>query len=103
MPPSSAIVIAAIRSRSVVDLRYDDDASPRAVCPHVLYRSPKGTECLDAYQLNGPTHGGPLPGWRLFELRKVVSFVPREERFLAAPGYNPEAAKYRRGTIARVT
>jgi hypothetical protein len=95
-------LISAIHERHVVQLRYEGSPSPRIVHPHVLFRTSTNTECVDAYQISGPTHGGLLPGWRQFDLDKITSLATVEEAFAVAPGYHPEATKYRHGLVARV-
>jgi hypothetical protein len=95
-------LIVAIHERRVVQLRYEGSTGPRTVHPHVLFRTSTDKECVDAYQVSGPTHAGLLPGWRQFDLDKVVSLAVAAEIFATAPGYDPEAAKYRHGIIARV-
>jgi predicted DNA-binding transcriptional regulator YafY len=97
-----ADVIRAIRERQVAEVRYDDDAMGRIVHPHVLYRTANGQEHVDAYQIEGPTHAGALPDWRLFTLAKIRRVEVLAERFSPAPGYNPGGPKYRHGVIARV-
>jgi hypothetical protein len=101
MPVDRDQIIAAIASRSVVELRYHDGA-PRLVQPHVLYRATDGHELLDAYQVAGYTHRGPLPDWRLFSVVKIAHFVILEARFEVAPGYNPASPRYGSGLIACV-
>ena len=94
-------LVSAIRERRVVLLRYEGSPSPRTVHPHVLFRTSTSKECVDAYQISGPTHGGVLPGWRQFDLEKVHSLATAAERFALAPGYDPAATKYRHGIIAQ--
>jgi hypothetical protein len=95
-------VIAAIDERHVVRLRYEGGPAPRTVHPHVLFRAAAEREFVDGYQISGPTHGGPLPGWRQFDLEKIHSLAIAPETFTVAPGYHPEATKYRHGIVARV-
>ena len=76
-------LISAIHERRVVHLRYEGSPSPRIVHPHVL-------------------DGGLLPGWRRFDLDKIISLATVEEASAVAPGYHPEATKYRHGLVARV-
>jgi hypothetical protein len=95
-------VIAAIDERRVVRLRYEGGPAPRTVHPHVLFRTSTDRECVDGYQVSGPTHGGPLPGWRQFDLERIVSLTSAAGTFALAPGYHPEATKYRHGIVARV-
>jgi hypothetical protein len=97
-------VIAAIESRSVVELSYEGDRGARLVHPHVLYWTSTGKECVDSYQVAGFTgEGGPLPDWRLFNLRKITHFDVLDESFQLAPGYKPNSPKYRNGVMARAS
>ncbi|MFL5963977.1 MAG: hypothetical protein ACJ757_13905 [Gaiellaceae bacterium] len=99
MPVNRHEIVAAINSRSVVDLRYEGEA-PRLIQPHVLYRGAKGQELLDTYQVAGFTHTGPLPAWRHFSVDKITQFTILDAMFEIAPGYNPDSLKYRSGLIA---
>jgi hypothetical protein len=94
-------IVAAIDSRSVVELHYDGGPS-RLVQPHVLYRGADGQELLDTYQVAGYTHRGPLPAWRHFSVAKITQFTTLDAEFEIAPGYNPDSSKYRNGLIAFV-
>jgi len=94
-------LIRAVLERRVVEFRYDKDNADRFVHPHVLYRTSAGNECVDAYQVAGPTHSGTLPDWRLFDLRKIRRLDVLGEGFSPAPGYDPNSRKYRHGVIAR--
>jgi hypothetical protein len=101
VPVNRHEIVAAIGSRSVVELRYDGEA-PRLVQPHVLYRGSEGQELLDTYQLAGYTHSGPLPAWRHFSVDKITQFTILDAVFEIAPGYNPDSPKYGDGLIAFV-
>jgi hypothetical protein len=94
-------IAAAIASRSVVEMRYESQAS-RVVHPHVLYRGAEGQELLDTYQVAGYTQKGRLPAWRLFSVTKISEFRRLDAVFELAPGYNPDSPKYAGGLIARV-
>lgn len=98
-----AELLRAIAEHRVVELRYDQDAAYRRVQPHVLYRTSAGKECVDIYQVEGPTHSGGLPDWRLLELRRIRRMHVLEETFTQAPGYNPGGDRYRHGVIARAS
>jgi len=101
MPVDRDQIVAAIASRSVVEMRYESGA-PRLVQPHVLYRAADGHELLDTYQVSGYTHAGPLPDWRLFIVAKITQFVILDAEFDIAPGYNPGSPKYASGLLAWV-
>ncbi|HEV7641440.1 MAG TPA: hypothetical protein VGO39_11280 [Gaiellaceae bacterium] len=94
-------IVTAISLRSVVEMRYESQAS-RVVHPHVLYRGAEGQELLDTYQVAGFTHKGRLPAWRLFSVSKITEFRMLEAVFEIAPGYNPDSPKYRGALIVRV-
>src|SRR6266566_575790 len=95
-------LLAAVADRRVVELRYQGDAAKRVIQPHIVYRTGTGKECVDGYQLAGPTHSGSLPDWRPFDLTKIQYLEVLHERFSPAPGYNPSSRKYQRGVVARV-
>jgi hypothetical protein len=95
------VVREAIAGRQTVFLVYRD-GSTRVVQPHVLYRTAKGSVCLDAYQVAGASASGMLPGWREFDLARVSDVEPVGEAFTVAPGFDPRAAKYRDGLISSV-
>jgi hypothetical protein len=94
-------LIQAVAERRVVELRYEGDAASRVVHLHVLYRTGTGKECIDAYQVEGPTHSGTLPDWRPFDLSKIRHLEILDKGFGLAPGYNPRGRKYRHGIVAR--
>jgi hypothetical protein len=94
-------LIRAVSNRRVVELGYEADDADRLVHPHILYRTSAGNECVDTYQVAGPTHSGTLPEWRLFDLRKIRRLNVLDEGFSPAPGYDPASRKYRHGVIAR--
>jgi predicted DNA-binding transcriptional regulator YafY len=96
---TSAELETAVRERRVVELRYQGDpgSEPRVIYPHALYITSTGKECIDAYQVAGPSRSGSLPEWRDFNLAKIVQVRTLDEHFELAPGYNPGSAKYRHG------
>jgi hypothetical protein len=96
-----AELVRAIAEHRVVELRYDQDSADRRVQPHVLYRTSAGKECVDTYQVEGPTHSGALPDWRLLDLQRIRRLHVLDEAFTPAPGYNPGGEKYRHGVIVR--
>ncbi|MGH2716780.1 MAG: WYL domain-containing protein [Thermoleophilaceae bacterium] len=94
---------AAIEGRRVVRLGYNGDSGPeRTVHPHALFKAETGNLCLDSYQVDGYTTRGVLPQWRMFTVEKVTSIEVLDERFTVAPGWNPNAKRYRDGLVARV-
>ncbi len=100
MAVPQGLVRDAIDERRIVRLRYQGDGSEREVWPHIMYRTSKGTVCVDCYQIAGPTHGR-LPDWRPFNLMKIVTFDAEQWRFEVAPDYNSASPKYRHGVLAR--
>ena len=95
------VVRDAIAQRRSLFLVYGEGAT-RVVQPHVLYRSAKGTVCLDAYQVAGSSSSGRLPGWREFDLARTREVEVLEDAFEPAPGFDRAAAKYRQGVIASI-
>jgi hypothetical protein len=94
---------AAIEGRRVVRLGYSGDSGAmRTVHPHALFESEAGSLCLDGYQVDGYTSSGVLPQWRVFTVDKVMAIEVLDEGFTVAPGWNPEAKRYRNGLVARV-
>ena len=91
----------AIARRHSLFLVYGDGAT-RVVQPHILYRTAKGTICLDAFQVAGSSSSGRLPGWREFDLARTREIELLEDAFDPAPGFDPGAPKYRHGVIASV-
>jgi hypothetical protein len=91
-----ATIREAMRSRSPLALIYEGDRGrSRTVHPQVLYFDGSGTLLVDCWQLSGPSKsGGPLPGWRAFELAKIEWVEPGRGRIDAAPGLDLEAEKY---------
>ena len=100
MPGVEAVLEQAIRARRPVALEYRYRGQGlRTVHPHALYRTPRGRVC-DVYQVDGYTsRRRTLPGWRALDVRQIVSAEPLPGRFPLAPGYNPDAPKYRGGIV----
>lgn len=98
-----ATIRSALRSRSSLELTYEGDrGSSRTVHPQVLYFDRNDTLFLDCWQLSGPSKsGGPLPGWRAFELAKIRSVELGSDQIEPAPGLDLRAGKYAR-ILARV-
>jgi hypothetical protein len=63
----------------------------------VLYLDSGGTLLVDCYQVSGPSSsGGPVPGWRAFELAKIVRLELGEGEFEESPALNLQSPKYSR-------
>ena len=92
----------AIRAQHSLFLVYREGAT-RVVQPHVLYLARDGKVCLDAYQIAGESASGMLPGWREFTLDETSDLEPLDDAFEIAPGFDPDAPKYRHGVLAVVT
>lgn len=89
------IIREALRLRSPLALGYEGDSGARIVHPQVLYLDAGGTLLVDCRQLSGPSKsGGPLPGWRAFELAKINRVEPIDGKIGAAPGLNLHSSKY---------
>jgi hypothetical protein len=88
----------ALRRRTPISLSYHRDGGlTRTVHPQVLYVDSGGTLLVDCYQVNGPSSsGGPVPGWRAFELAKIVRLEPGSGECGEAPELNLQSPKYSR-------
>lgn len=93
-----ATIREALRSRAPLYLTYHrDGALSRTVHPQVLYLDSAGTRLVDCYQVSGPSSsGGPVPGWRAFELAKIAQVELGEGEYGAAPELNLQSPKYAR-------
>ena len=67
---AEATLTQAVLARRVVAGRYiaGGDDGVRVFYPHVLYRSAAGELLVDVFQVDGPTRGGQLPGWRVLKV-----------------------------------
>jgi len=54
-------------------------------------------EVLSAYQIDGFSHSGELPGWRLYLLSETSQIQKTDKIFtVARPGYNPNDSRMNR-------
>jgi hypothetical protein len=92
----------AVRAHRVVELVYRgrEGVGARIVHPHAIYRTSTGKLCMEGVQVGGITRSGALPGWRDFELMRVVDVRILEATFIPAPEFDPAAPKYRYGLLA---
>ncbi len=82
LPNLDAVLTAAIQNKRRLRLRYKDQAAPRVVEPHVLYRTRSGRLVLQAYQTRGYSAGNRVPPfWRPFQVRKIATLDVLEEMF----------------------
>src|SRR4051794_4438513 len=61
----------------------------RTVEPHLVGIHEAGEPVLVAYQSEGPSRSGDLPGWRTFILTEVEDVAVSDGQFPARPGFNP--------------
>ena len=73
------VLVAAIRGRWVVHLRYD--WGHRVVEPHVYGRNPDGHELLRAFQTGGHSESGRPFGWKLFRVEEIENLHLPGKRF----------------------
>jgi hypothetical protein len=73
------LLIAAIRDRLVVHLRYD--WGHREVEPHVYGLNQDGHELLRAFQTGGHSESGQPYGWKLFRVDEVQNLHLPGKRF----------------------
>lgn len=98
----TADLLSAVRAHRAVELQYRSRGSVRTriVHPHAGYRTSTGKLCMEGVQVGGDTRSGPLPGWREFELMRVVDLRLLETEFELDPDYEPSSPKYRHGLLA---
>lgn len=99
------VLMAGVKQRRRVAIRYRDQERSRVVEPHVIYTDENREVVADCYQVRGYSAGGrPTPFWRPFRIKKIVEAALLNEPF--APrfheGFNPEKVKYRAGMVAMV-
>jgi len=71
------------------------DSMPiRSAAPHAIYISSAGNENLDAYQYEGYSKTGNLPGWRQFKVEKIQNLKITDQKFKIAPDYNSSSDRY---------
>ncbi len=62
----------------------------RTVEPHLVGIHEAGEPVLLAYQSEGPSRSGDLPGWRTFIVTEIEDLVVSDGQFPGArPGFNP--------------
>jgi predicted DNA-binding transcriptional regulator YafY len=93
----------AIKNLDVIVITYDGDEPGgkgyRTVYPVCLGRSLKGNMVLRAYEPEGASHSvavgeKTLPGWRLFRVDKIQTYIPTAEKFdEVRPNYNKTGDK----------
>lgn len=91
-------IVDAIRNKNVIIIYYDGDEPGgrglREIEPVCFGFSKAGNPVLRAWDLQGASHRyylgtRPLPGWRLFRLDKIMSFMPTGRKFnQPRPNYN---------------
>jgi len=98
----SGDLIDAVRAHRAVELTYRSRGAvgARVVHPHVVYRTSTGKLCMDGVQVGGTTTSGPLPGWRDFQLMRIVELHVLDAEFAIDPGYDAASPKYRHGLLA---
>ncbi|HXE57238.1 MAG TPA: hypothetical protein VNK43_04495 [Gemmatimonadales bacterium] len=81
------LLVQAIQERRLVSFVYGGHR--RVVEPHLLGLHAAGEAVLSAYQTQGGSETGDLPGWRTFVLAEVGQVDLLERRFgEARPGYD---------------
>jgi predicted DNA-binding transcriptional regulator YafY len=88
----------SIKQKNVITINYDGDEygkGYRDVEPVCLGVSKAGNMVLRAWERQGASHsnrveGNPIPGWRLFRLDKILTYLPQGDNFIEVrPNYNP--------------
>ena len=99
------VLMAGVKQKRRVAIRYRDQERSRVVEPHVIYTDENREVIADCYQVRGYSAGGrPTPFWRPFRIKKIVEAALLNEPF--APrfreGFSPDKVKYRAGLVAMV-
>ena len=94
-------LIDAVRDRRAVEIQVQGSSGTetRVIHPHALYRTSHGDLRLEAIQVSGPS-SRPLPGWRDFELMKIVNARVLGIEFEPTPDFNPKSPRYQHGLLA---
>jgi hypothetical protein len=88
------IIIEAIKNRKIIFINYKSMGN-RKVAPHALYFGGGEVKKLDAFQFEGFSKTGNLPGWRQFFLEKIVGLSEiTDENFDICEGYKPDSERY---------
>jgi hypothetical protein len=95
-------LLNAVRDHRVVELTYLGSRGPatRVVHPHAVYRTSTGKLCMEGVQVAGETTSGALPGWREFELMRIVDVRVVDIHFEPAADYEASSPRYRHGLLA---
>lgn len=82
----------AIKQRELIEFNYD--GFYRKVEPHTLGVSKKGNDLLAAYQVEGGSKEGNVPGWKQFNLEKIERLNVLAESFTTPrPGYTKDDSR----------
>ena len=94
-------LVDAVKAHRVVELLYESGgrSETRVIHPHALYRTAAGNLRLEAVQVSGAT-SGELPGWRDFELMRIVNIRVLPAVFEPAADFNPRSPRYEHGLLA---
>ena len=94
-------LIDAVSAHRAVELLYRGHRGleTRIVHPHAVYRTSSGNLRVEGVQVSGPT-SGKLPGWRDFELMKIVDVHVLETEFEPATDFNRTSPRYQHGLLA---
>ena len=76
----------------------DTSEGQRTVDPHAVYRSTKGKDLLECWQVSGTSSSQESCGWKHIALDSINSVTATGETFTAAEGYNP-ASTYRKAEV----
>ena len=99
------VLLAGVKQKRRVAIRYRDQERSRVVEPHVIYTDNQREVVAECYQIRGYSAAGrPTPFWRPFRIKKIAEAALLNESF--APrfreGFSPEKVKYRTSLMAMV-
>jgi len=101
-PTIRDLLCKAIRQRSVVELRYQQDGLFRKFEPHAVYYSTKDNMCVSGTQiqnLNKPTDENEP---RIFDLSDIREVRLTTLAFMPDPRFNRSDPRYKNGIICSV-
>ncbi|WP_040603411.1 MULTISPECIES: hypothetical protein [Parasutterella] len=79
------LLVSAIKEKRIVTFNYD--GLDRVVECATLGYTTAGMPAVRGYQIEGDTHSGTVPCWRLFLIDRIRGLVLTEEHFYSEPPF----------------
>ncbi|HTX87123.1 MAG TPA: hypothetical protein VMC41_03625 [Candidatus Nanoarchaeia archaeon] len=91
----------AIKEKRQIKINYNSQGI-RTILPAALYyHQHTGKLLVDAFQINGYSESGEVPGWKIFEVDKIFQLSLTEIFFSTIAGYNRFSNRYL-NAVARI-